>query len=240
LYHFNLEESLRKAFESKKNDFEEDRRLVTVESFEPNKDVFSYWFYQELFRVITFKRSVLEFCKILMSGYEALWDADDPVPYFIYHHFQMIYTLVEYFRTGDLWEEVNFCLGRVMYWSNCLGRVTYWSNCLRRVMYWSNCLWRVMDWSNCLGRVTYWSNCLRRVMDWSNWQFILFMYTLSICKYSKVISPYVNTCKFCCKVTILQIPCWNFVTDSYFDLLGVSFNLFIHWSYSNKYLFCGN
>jgi len=115
LYHFNLEESLRKAFESKKNDFEEDRRLVTVESFEPNKDVFSYWFYQELFRVITFKRSVLEFCKILMSGYEALWDADDPVPYFIYHHFQMIYTLVEYFRTGDLWEEVNFCLGRVMY-----------------------------------------------------------------------------------------------------------------------------
>ena len=78
-------------------------------------NVFSYWIYQEIFRVLTFKRRVKDFVGILVRGREALWDGSDPVPFFVLHHVQMVAFLLEHIVTGQYWECVNFCLGRVMY-----------------------------------------------------------------------------------------------------------------------------
>lgn len=80
-----------------------------------DSNVFSYWFYQEFFRVLTFKRSIKDFVVILVSGREALWDGLDPVPFLIMNHVQMSVFLLNHIVGGQYWECVNFCLGRVMY-----------------------------------------------------------------------------------------------------------------------------
>jgi len=104
-----------KKFERSLLSLFEETQLQFSKPLHPNPNIFTYWFYQEFFRVLTLKRSMMDFFKILVFGYEALWDTSDPIPYIVYHHAQIPVSLVKHILTGEYWECVNFCLGRVMY-----------------------------------------------------------------------------------------------------------------------------
>lgn len=93
----------------------EDVDITFPTPLQAGPNVFSYWLYQELFRVLTFKRSIKDFVSILLHGREALWDGLDPVPFMMLNHVQMSVSLVKHIVSGEYWENVNFCLGRVMY-----------------------------------------------------------------------------------------------------------------------------
>lgn len=93
----------------------EDVAITFPTPLQADSNIFSYWFYQELFRVLTFKRSIKDFVNILLNQRESLWDGLDPVPFLMLNHVQMSVSLLKHIVNGEYWESVNFCLGRVMY-----------------------------------------------------------------------------------------------------------------------------
>ena len=73
-----------------------------------------FWLFNELQQVLTFQKPVSEVWNLLKKGNEAVWRAEDPLPFLILHYVQMPLLLVKATLTGQEWTKVNFCLGQVL------------------------------------------------------------------------------------------------------------------------------
>ncbi|XP_032238485.2 uncharacterized protein LOC116618645 [Nematostella vectensis] len=70
-----------------------------------------YWLYQEVFRLCSGQIGPGHFVEILWHGREAVWDADDPLPFLMFYTVQLLYPLAKYIVSGNPWERVNPCIG---------------------------------------------------------------------------------------------------------------------------------
>ena len=78
----------------------------------PNQPHF-YWLYNELAKVFRRELSLGEFTSIVKGGKEALFDEDDPIPFFWNNTAQIIHLLWQRIWTGDAWSIVNPCMGQL-------------------------------------------------------------------------------------------------------------------------------
>jgi len=71
-----------------------------------------YWTYNELAKILH-GGNVLTIVKTLIHGRDAVWDWEDPLPFFLLPHLQIPSLLLQAIRKEDKWEIVNFCLGQL-------------------------------------------------------------------------------------------------------------------------------
>ena len=81
-------------------------------SEQSKKEVF--WLFNEIQAVCTLQKSVRDFSRLILSGNEAVWRPDDPLPFLVLHYVQIPFLLLKAIITGQEWSKVNFCLGQVL------------------------------------------------------------------------------------------------------------------------------
>ena len=73
-----------------------------------------YWFYNEVVSFLTRQTSLDEFLDTIVTGEEAIWRADDPMPFLILNFVQMPLLLLKSLFLRKTYNKVNFCLGQVL------------------------------------------------------------------------------------------------------------------------------
>lgn len=73
-----------------------------------------YWFFQEVEKVLTRETSLDRFLDLIQNGKDAVWQVDDPLPFFILNFVQIPLLLIVATLKGNAWSKVNFCLGQVL------------------------------------------------------------------------------------------------------------------------------
>ena len=73
-----------------------------------------YWFFQEIEKVFTGESSIKRFLDLVQNGRDAVWRANDPLPFLILNFVQIPWYLLVAIVKGTLWSKVNFCLGQVL------------------------------------------------------------------------------------------------------------------------------
>jgi len=104
-----LHQSLVCALDDKKDNNYSNKQLLKL----VNKTEV-YWFFQEIEKVFTAESSVHRFLDLVQNGKDAVWRADDPVPFFILNFVQIPWYLLVAIVNRTLWTKVNFCLGQVL------------------------------------------------------------------------------------------------------------------------------
>jgi len=103
-----LHQSLLCALDDENSNYSSEKLLKLVNETEV------YWFFQEIEKVFTSESSINRFLDLVQNGKDAVWRADDPMPFFILNFVQIPwYLLVSIFK-GTIWSTVNFCLGQVL------------------------------------------------------------------------------------------------------------------------------
>ena len=71
-----------------------------------------YWAYNELAKLFHGENPVTVL-STLLQGRDAVWDMEDPLPFFLLPHLQITSLLWDAFISGDNWSIVNYCLGQL-------------------------------------------------------------------------------------------------------------------------------
>jgi hypothetical protein len=77
----------------------------------------TYWLYHEVWRLVTHLRSpttVWQRLKIIAQGKDAIFDWADPLPFFLVHHLQIPWLLLQNLRKGKGWVRIDFNIGKLV------------------------------------------------------------------------------------------------------------------------------
>lgn len=77
----------------------------------------TYWLYHELWRLVTSVLNPTRFSqrlKIILRGKEAVFDWDDPLPFFLLHHFQIPMLLLKDLRLRRGFVRIDFNIGKLV------------------------------------------------------------------------------------------------------------------------------
>lgn len=103
--HSNLERAIRGAMEV---EFQLSKHM---EPQIPSASV--YWMYNEIGKLFLLQQGPSEFFGTLLAGKDAVFDFNDPWPFFMLNHFQIPLMLFQAVITGKRWNIVNYCLGQL-------------------------------------------------------------------------------------------------------------------------------
>lgn len=108
LYGSELEGAIRDALEADVNA----NTLTKINPISPSCATPKvYWLYNEAAKVLQANQSVLSFLTVLLKGYDAVYDTDDPLPFFVANTVQMINLLWQVFNSAEHWKAVDPCIG---------------------------------------------------------------------------------------------------------------------------------
>ncbi len=74
----------------------------------------TYWTYNELWRVLSHPRTALERLRVMWHGKDAIFDLDDPLPFFMVHHLHMPSLLLHNLRRRKPWIRIDFNIGKLV------------------------------------------------------------------------------------------------------------------------------
>ncbi|MEC8474694.1 MAG: ATP-grasp enzyme, partial [Planctomycetota bacterium] len=77
----------------------------------------TYWLYHELWRLVTSILNPTRFIQrleIIFHGKEAVFDWDDPLPFFLLHHFQIPMLLLKDLRLRRGFVRIDFNIGKLV------------------------------------------------------------------------------------------------------------------------------
>ena len=77
-------------------------------TLKPGKEIFS--FYQEIKNFVFRNRSFFSILGSFQNGQDAVWSADDPIPFFALYYLQIPILFVQSIFNGQIWNKVDFCL----------------------------------------------------------------------------------------------------------------------------------
>jgi len=77
-------------------------------TLKPGKEIFS--FYQEIKNFAFRNKGLFEILETFRNGQDAVWSADDPIPFFALHYLQIPILFVQSIFNGQIWNTVDFCL----------------------------------------------------------------------------------------------------------------------------------
>ncbi len=73
----------------------------------------TYWIYHELWRLLTGPEKAARL-RTILAGKDAIFDVADPLPFFMEHHVQIPWLLLENLRRGGSWIRVDFNIGKLV------------------------------------------------------------------------------------------------------------------------------
>ncbi|MBB2989125.1 hypothetical protein FHR72_000582 [Mycolicibacterium iranicum] len=73
----------------------------------------TYWIYHELWRLLTQPKR-LQRLRTILTGKDAIFSWDDPVPYLMVHHLQIPSLLLANFRQRRGWSRIDFNIGKLV------------------------------------------------------------------------------------------------------------------------------
>ena len=73
----------------------------------------TYWTYHELWRLLS-ERGRRQRLRTLLEGTDAIFDRDDPLPFFVEHHVQVPWLLLRSLVEGRPWLRVDFNIGKLV------------------------------------------------------------------------------------------------------------------------------
>ncbi|MDQ2756163.1 MAG: ATP-grasp enzyme [Actinomycetota bacterium] len=89
---------------------EDDRPLIRpLPSSRP-----TYWLYHELWRMLAHPSTAAERWRVVLAGRDAIFDWDDPLPFFMVHHVQIPWLLLQNLRHGKGWLRIDFNIGKLV------------------------------------------------------------------------------------------------------------------------------
>jgi hypothetical protein len=74
----------------------------------------TYWLYHELWRAISSPRHSIGPLRRILSGKEAIFAWDDPLPFLLVHHLQIPSLLLGNLRAGRPWTRIDFNIGKLV------------------------------------------------------------------------------------------------------------------------------
>jgi predicted ATP-grasp superfamily ATP-dependent carboligase len=74
----------------------------------------TYWFYHEIWRLVTQPAKAAERLKIIASGKDAIFDWSDPLPFLMVHHAQIPWLLLENLWQLKGWVRIDFNIGKLV------------------------------------------------------------------------------------------------------------------------------
>ena len=74
----------------------------------------TYWLYHELWRVLAHPTTAPQRWRVVRAGRDAIFDWDDPVPFFVVHHVQIPWLLLQNLRRGRGWLRIDFNIGKLV------------------------------------------------------------------------------------------------------------------------------
>merc|ERR1711871_1469606 len=87
----------------------------------PHKDAKAkYWFFNEFFKLLPDKvffygsQGWTSFFHRVLMEKEAIFDVEDPLPFFMINHFQLPLLLLGTLFKGAAWKKLDFCIGKVV------------------------------------------------------------------------------------------------------------------------------
>jgi len=89
---------------------EDDRPLIRpLPSTRP-----TYWLYHELWRMLAHPVTAAARWRVVLAGRDAIFDWDDPLPFFVVHHVQIPWLLLGNLRRGKSWLRIDFNIGKLV------------------------------------------------------------------------------------------------------------------------------
>ena len=73
----------------------------------------TYWIYHELWRLLTQRRR-LRRLQTILTGKDAIFAWDDPLPFFLVHHLQIPSLLMHNLRHRKGWSRIDFNIGKLV------------------------------------------------------------------------------------------------------------------------------
>jgi hypothetical protein len=73
----------------------------------------TYWFYHEMWRLLTQSDRRQRLATVL-RGTDAIFDWQDPLPYFMVHHLQIPWLLLDNLRRRRGWTRIDFNIGKLV------------------------------------------------------------------------------------------------------------------------------
>ncbi len=74
----------------------------------------TYWLYNEIWRVLSKPATALERLAVIRHGKDAIFDLDDPLPFFLVHHLQIPSLLLHNLRQRKSWIRIDFNIGKLI------------------------------------------------------------------------------------------------------------------------------
>lgn len=74
----------------------------------------TYWLYWELWRALSRPSTALERLRVVVAGKDALYDRDDPLPFLLVPHLQIVSLLLGSLRTGRDWVRIDVNIGKLV------------------------------------------------------------------------------------------------------------------------------
>ena len=74
----------------------------------------TYWLYHELWRMIRRPASIPERLGVVLRGTDAIFDLDDPLPFLLVHHLQILALLWRNLLEGREWVRIDFNIGKLV------------------------------------------------------------------------------------------------------------------------------
>ena len=74
----------------------------------------TYWLYQELWRMLRDPRTVPERLRVVVTGTDAIFDRDDPLPFLLVHHVAIPWLLLGNLVRGTDWLRIDVNIGKLV------------------------------------------------------------------------------------------------------------------------------